>query len=213
MECDLGQGRPGHDFRMRVSIGFLGLSSLLTPCLAISDDTKSIFSGCCCKLGLILFPFLLVARLCCLWKTSMLVIKVTLRISCRLRGRRHLKFAGSTNCFLFLDCRGGWRFKKLSKAPQSMNSTYSTNMWALLPDPKHLTNSMRVVWRKASSPKCLLIHNSTVFSFQDSLVISSVVWNPTFHQLALENQGFMSALILLTPRTGPVTVGFTEIGQ
>ena len=47
------------------------------------------------------------------------------------------------------------RLEKLSKAPQSMDSTYSTNMWALLPDPKHLTNSMRVAWRKASSPRCL----------------------------------------------------------
>ena len=78
MECDLGQGRPGHDFRMRVSIGFLGLSSLLTPCLAISDDTTSIFSGCCCKLGLILFPFLLVARYAVSGKPPWLVITVTL---------------------------------------------------------------------------------------------------------------------------------------
>ena len=58
MECDLGQGWLGHNFRMKVSIGFLGLFSLFTPCLAISD-TKS---GCCWKLGMILFPFLLVAR-------------------------------------------------------------------------------------------------------------------------------------------------------
>ena len=41
-------------------------ASLLTARLAPSV-TKSIFTGCCCKLGLILFPFLLVARLCCLW--------------------------------------------------------------------------------------------------------------------------------------------------
>ena len=41
-------------------------ASLLTARLAPSV-TKSICTGCCCKLGLILFPFLLAARLCCLW--------------------------------------------------------------------------------------------------------------------------------------------------
>ena len=68
-----------------------------------------------------------------IWITSMLVIAVTLRISCRLKGRRHLKLCSIPGL--------PRKLEKLPKAPQSMDSK---NIFALLPDPKHLTNSMRV---------------------------------------------------------------------
>ena len=130
---------------------------LLTPCLALSY-AKSIFSGCCWKLVLILLLFFWLPDYAVFWITSMLVITVT---ACHLRGRRHLKFAGSKNCV------------QIPGLPRNFGETFEGA--AIDGFYKHISplagsqaNSMRVAWRKASIH---LIHVNTVFSLQDSLVI------------------------------------------
>ena len=65
-------GLAGHAFRMRVSIGFLSLSSLLTPVL-LSPTRRAFLVATAASLNYsCLFHFLLVARLCYLWKTSIM---------------------------------------------------------------------------------------------------------------------------------------------
>ena len=88
------------------------VSDALVVLSMIMNGTWSASRSACCKPSSAWSCFLfswLPDYAVCLWITSMLVITVTLRISCHLRGRRHLEFAGIKNCVRFLDCRGSRR--------------------------------------------------------------------------------------------------------
>ena len=106
----------------------------------------------------------------CLWITSMLVITVTLRISCHLRGRRHLEFAGIKNCVRFLDCRGSWR-------------NFRRNRWILqtYKPSCRIPSTWQIQWGlHGGKPPSIWSMLSRSLVFRIVWSFSSVVWNPTF---------------------------------